>query len=110
MPVGGPNDAAAVRRKACGLTALSTGGASRVNSSAAEVALVTATSTVPAGPAGEVAVICVAELTRVARRPGSRSGPRWPPEPVPETVTRVPPELKPSARLSAVTAGCQVLG
>ena len=66
----------------------------------------TVTSTVPALPDGEVAVIEVVELTVT---PVALAEPNWTvsPEakPVPVIVTLVPPEVLPLAGLTPVTVG-----
>ena len=86
---------------AFGLSPDTTGAATKVNWSAALVALappadVTVTSTVPAGATGETAVIDVELLTvkwAAARVP--KLTPVAPPKPVPVSVTLVPPEAGP---------------
>ena len=63
-------------------------------------------STVPV-PAGDVAVICVAESTvNEACRRGPRTRPRFAPvSPVPVIVTEVPPACGPLFGLTPVTVG-----
>ena len=84
---------------------------SYVNSSTGEVALVppgvvTVTSTVPAVPAGETAVIWVAEVTV---KLDAETVPNFttvaPVNPVPVTVTVVPPATGPDAGVIPVTVG-----
>ena len=73
------------------------------------LAVVTVTSTVPAVPAGLVAVICVAELTVkpvAAAVPNSTAV--APVRFVPVMVTLVPPAVGPAVGLTAVTAGAAV--
>ncbi len=82
-----------------------------MNSSAGEVALVppgvvTMTSTVPAGPAGEVAVTDVAEPTvKVVAPFEPKLTPVAPMKPVPVMVTEVPPVFGPTTGLTALTVG-----
>ena len=72
-------------------------------------AVVTVMSTVPALPAGEVAVICVALLTV---KPVAAVAPNFtavaPVKPVPVIVTLVPPAADPLVGLTAVTVGVRV--
>ncbi len=68
--------------------------------------VVTETSTGPIEPAGEVAVIWVPESTvtdPAAVVPKSTSAPGA--NPVPVTVTAVPPDVGPASGLTPVTAG-----
>jgi hypothetical protein len=94
-----------------GLTAVTVGAPRYEKWSAADVAeippgVVTVTSTVPAGSAGEVAVIDVAELTvnevaLVAPNVTADAAVK----PVPEMVTLVAPPVGPALGLTAVTVG-----
>ena len=86
-----------------GATELTVGAATKVKSSAEEIAdvppaVVTVTSTVPAACAGEVAVIWVSETTvKVA----AAVAPKWiavaAVKPVPAMVTEVPPAVGPAS-------------
>ncbi len=69
-------------------------------------ALATITSTVPADPAGDVAVIVLAELT-VNEVAGAEPNvtPETPVKPEPVMVTRVPPASGPTIGRTAVTVG-----
>jgi hypothetical protein len=96
---------------AVGLTLVTVGGATKVYLSGEPVALVppevvTVTSTVPAAPAGAVAVIWVALLTV---KPVAAFAPKLtavaPVNPVPLIVTLVPPAVGPDAGLTPVTEG-----
>ncbi len=96
---------------AAGEMPVTAGTGSYVNSSAGEVALVppgvvTVTSTVPAVPAGETAVMLVPETTvtlLVLVRPKSTVAPVT--NPVPVIVTVVPPATGPAAGTTPVTVG-----
>src|SRR5208283_830056 len=96
---------------AAGVIPVTTGTGSYVNSSAGEVALVppgvvTVTSTVPAEPAGETAVIWVVEVTvklDAAVVPNITAV--APVNPVPVIVTVVPPATGPAAGVIPVTTG-----
>jgi hypothetical protein len=107
-PVSGP---------AFGLTAVTAGTGSYVNLSAALVAdvppaVVTMMSTVPAGTAGDVAVIDVAELTvtLVAGCPVPNSTVVAPTTKfVPVIVTEVPPATGPALGAMPVTVGTAAL-
>ncbi len=69
-------------------------------------AVVTVTSTVPAVPAGAVAVIRVALLTvKVVAAVGPNDTPVAPVRFVPVIVTVFPPAVGPAVGLTAVTAG-----
>jgi hypothetical protein len=99
-PANGPAD---------GLTAVTVGTASKVNTSKLEVALdppavVTVTSTAPV-PAGLVTVsdVGLVKVTEAAVVPNNTVEPKVNPEPV--TVTTVPPTNGPSSGLTAVTDG-----
>ena len=94
-----------------GLALVTVGGATKVNWSAAPVALVppgvvTVTSTVPADSAGAVAVILLELLTVYAP---AAVPPKLtavaPVNPVPVIVTLVPPAVGPDAGLTLVTEG-----
>ena len=68
--------------------------------------VVTVTSTLPAEPAGDVAVIDVSEMTVNAAAVPTRSRRRSTPvKPVPVIVTGVPPAAGPAEGLTPVTAG-----
>jgi hypothetical protein len=67
---------------------------------------VTVTSTVPADPAGAVAVICVAELTvKLVAGVDPKLTAVAPVKLVPEIVTEVPPPLDPTDGLAETTEG-----
>ena len=101
-PAAGPDD---------GLTPVTVGGGTNVNRSAELVALVppgvvTLTSCAPALPAGETAMICVAEtgVTTAAFDPPNLTAlglSRF----VPVIVTAVPPSVGPEVGLTPVTVG-----
>ncbi len=82
-----------------------------MNSSAVPVALVplgvmTVTSTVPAAPAGDVAVTEVGETTEYVVAPvAPKSTALAALKPVPVMVTEVPPATGPAIGLTAVTVG-----
>ena len=68
--------------------------------------VVTTTSTVPAGSAGEVAVIEVAETTvTLVATPAPKLTALAPMNPVPVTVTVLSPAGRPATGLTAVTVG-----
>ncbi len=95
-----------------GLTPVTAGGGvTKVNVSALPVGLVpprfvTVTSTGPAAPAGDVAVICPALLTvKLAAGVAPNETPVAPLKFVPEMTTDVPPAVVPLAGLTPVTVG-----
>jgi hypothetical protein len=96
-----------------GLMPVTAGGATYVNWSADEVAEVppgvtTVTSTVPAVPAGLVAVICVSVSLLIFAVTLPKSTPVAPARFVPVIVTAVPPEVDPDVGLRLVTVGGDV--